>query len=144
MTAEFKNGVSPSRRFSGWRGLFKLTGIFTLMVIGLIWYMVSWKGASIERRYCGETKSDLANLSLAEESYFIKHGAYLPASVGKGGTHPELNFTTYPHVSLEVEVGDRGGAPWYSARGYSELCPEIGGSFYSWDSSKGGLQPLGR
>jgi prepilin-type N-terminal cleavage/methylation domain-containing protein len=91
-----------------------------------------------ERAYCGSQESDLANLAIAQEAYFIDNTAYMThAGVVLATGLP--GFGNSPDVTVDTaEVPGTTTAPVYFTASAAHVQCTKGAAI--WDSSNGGLQ----
>lgn len=90
-----------------------------------------------ERAYCGAEESDLANLAIAQEAYFIDEAAYYTdASVTIGEI---VGFGNSPNVAVQTaEVAGTSTVPVsFTALANHTQCTK---NSANWDSGNGGLQ----
>ncbi|MBI4829680.1 MAG: prepilin-type N-terminal cleavage/methylation domain-containing protein [Nitrospinae bacterium] len=80
-----------------------------------------------EKAYCAAIKSDVANLSISEEAYFIKNAAYTSDFSGM----PDFDRS----AGVTIMVNNATTQAW-DASGSHSNCPFS----YNWDSTSGGLR----
>lgn len=119
-----------------------ILGFLVLLIASLIYSTAEHYNYRESLQSCGDVKTDLANLAIAEEAYFADHGKYFAANIKDGKPDKIQDVENFPHerMSVIVEPKNEKGRDFFVAKGYSEKCQKIKGSFYLWDSSKGGLQ----
>jgi type IV pilus assembly protein PilA len=94
-----------------------------------------------ERAYCGSEESDLANLAIAQEAYFVDHSLYLTeGTTGVAGTlaYTIGGFKNSPNVTVNTAYIP-GVSPLpdsFTAVAHHISCTKPNAS---WDSSQGGL-----
>lgn len=108
------------------------------------------------RAFCSAQDSDLANLAVAQEAFFVNNNAYLSAQTITGGAAPsEANtgFMTSPGVTV---ITTNAAASWTGTALHANCDQDgdgtvgentnytgavAGGDRSSWNSTLGGLQP---
>ena len=85
-----------------------------------------------ERAYCGSEDSDLANLAIAQEAYFIDFSSYssVPANLPGFKMSPDVTVATGQAATVPTS---------FTATAKHIACSKAAAR--SWDSNLGGLQP---
>ena len=86
------------------------------------------------RTPCGMEGSELANIAIAQEAYFVEHLVYALTQEQLA----VMGYKGHPMIEAEITTGfSPSSAPYFTATAHHEECKY---PISRWDSSKGGLQ----
>ncbi|MDH5679237.1 MAG: hypothetical protein OEZ28_11530 [Nitrospinota bacterium] len=116
--------------------------LFLTFTAGIVFtgavHQVAWIASGNQRLFtegynpCSVLQSDLANLSIAQEEYFVEYDAYAINESGLSG------FSISEGSNISVEVGQDS----FVAKGWNGRCLDFNNKpiIITWDSANGGFQ----
>ena len=124
--------------------IFYVIQLLVIIILGAVSFQQC--GELKKRKYCSAAKSDLANLAVAQEAYFVDHKKFVVK--GDGSNLSKGGFKKSPDVTIKLSSGGvvktpDGAVEYFIAHASHKGCdidddgkPDI----FVWHSAKGGLQ----